>query len=243
MDIPVLYGALAHLFPELSPPGDYAEEAKHWRDALRAHLGPGRHRILELGVGGGHNLSHMTSEFDATAVDLSPAMLEMSRRLNPTVEHHVGDMRSVRLRRTFDAVIVHDAISYMATEDDLRAAFATVVAHLRPGGVFVCAPDLYTETFHGPTATVHGPRGRDGHVTFFEYEHDPDPSDTTMEALFFVVVRGERGVEVHQDRHILGLFPLATWTRLLSEAGFRVEQRPYPVHPDGRDAWLLVGTL
>ena len=102
---------------------------------LRKHLGPGRHRLLELGVGGGHNLSHLTSEFDAAAVDLSPQMLELSRRLNPTVEHHLGDMRTVRLPgQVFDAVLIHDAICYMQTEDDLRAAFATARVHLRPGG-------------------------------------------------------------------------------------------------------------
>jgi hypothetical protein len=47
----------------------------------------------------------------------------------------------VRLKRTFDAVLVHDAITYMLTEDDLRATFATARAHLQRGGIFVSAPD------------------------------------------------------------------------------------------------------
>ena len=46
-------------------------------------------------------------------------------RLNPGVAHHVGDMRSVRLGETLDAVLVHDAIDYMTTEVELRAAFET----------------------------------------------------------------------------------------------------------------------
>jgi hypothetical protein len=37
-------------------------------------------------------------------------MLEVSRRLNPDCEHPPGDIRSVRLGRTFDVVFVHDAI-------------------------------------------------------------------------------------------------------------------------------------
>ena len=48
----LLYDKLAYLWPVISPPEDYAEEASHWRTALRKHLGPGRHRLLELGVGG-----------------------------------------------------------------------------------------------------------------------------------------------------------------------------------------------
>ena len=81
----LLYDKLAYLWPVISPPEDYAEEALHWRRAIRDRLGSGRHHLLELGVGGGHNLSHLTTEFDAVAMDISPKMLELSRHLNPTV--------------------------------------------------------------------------------------------------------------------------------------------------------------
>ena len=85
-----MYNDLAYLWPIISPPEDYAEEAGYWRRAIRETLGEGRHQVLELGVGGGHNLSHLTADFQATAVDVSPRMLEISRRLNPDVEHHSG---------------------------------------------------------------------------------------------------------------------------------------------------------
>jgi hypothetical protein len=51
-------------------------------------------------------------------------------------------------------VFVHDAIMYMTTEDDLRAALRTVAAHLAPGGVALVAPDATAETFR--EATEHG---------------------------------------------------------------------------------------
>jgi trans-aconitate methyltransferase len=57
-----------------------------------------------------------------TLVDLSEEMLVVSRRLNPECEHLLGDMRTLRLGRSFDAVFVHDAIDYMTTEADLRRA-------------------------------------------------------------------------------------------------------------------------
>ena len=142
-----LYGDLAFLWPLMSPPDEYRDEARYWRRALRDRLGPGRLRILDLGAGGGHNLHHLAGEFDATAVDLSEEMLAHSRRLNPGVAHHAGDMRTVRLGETFDAVLVHDAIAYMTTEADLRAVFATARAHLRPDGLLIVAPDYYAETF------------------------------------------------------------------------------------------------
>jgi len=43
-------------------------------------------------------------------------MLELSRTINPEAEHILGDMRTLRLGRTFDAVLIHDAICYMTTE-------------------------------------------------------------------------------------------------------------------------------
>jgi ubiquinone/menaquinone biosynthesis C-methylase UbiE len=239
--LPRLYTDLASLWPLVSDPADYAEEARHWREALRAKLGPGRHAILELGVGGGNNLSHLRDEFDATAVDLSDAMLEHSRRLNPGVTHVVGDMRTVRLGRRFRAVLIHDAIDYLVSEDDIRATFATAFEHLEPGGLFVCAPDWFRETLRTPSVTLHGPRGTDPQVTFLEYVHDPDPRDTTIETVFVFVVRRGGKVEVIEDRHTQGLFPMETWMRLLGEAGFRPDRWPYPVHEDGHPGWLLLG--
>lgn len=238
-----LYNDLSHLWPLVSPPEDYADEAQCWLDALQARLGPGRHHILELGVGGGHNLSHLTGHYQATAVDISPRMLENSKRLNPGVEHIVGDMRTIRLGRRFKAVLIHDAISYMLSEDDLRAAFATAREHLEPGGVFITAPDWFKEQFAGPRVTHHTNRRSDVEVTTIEYVHDPDPADTTIESLFFYIIKDARGTRVEQDRHLTGLFPERTWLRLLLGTGFEVEKRPYLPHEFGHEGCLLVGTL
>src|SRR6266481_2515141 len=86
--------------------------------------------VLELGSGG-NNAFHLKSEFEMTLVDLSPQMLAVSRALNPECEHRVGDMRTVNLGRTFDAVFVHDAISYMTSEADLVAATRNAYRHCR----------------------------------------------------------------------------------------------------------------
>ena len=93
--------------------------------------------VLELGSGGGNNAVHLKADLDLTLVDLNAEMVAVSQRLNPECVHAVGDMRTVRLGRTFDAVFVHDAIDYMLTEDDLRAAMVTAFEHCRPGGVVV----------------------------------------------------------------------------------------------------------
>ena len=68
-----LYNELAYLWPVISPAEDYAVEALYWLRAIRSKLGPGRHSLLELGVGGGHLLSHLTPRHQAAAVDVIAA--------------------------------------------------------------------------------------------------------------------------------------------------------------------------
>ena len=236
-----MYDEFADLWPLISPPEGYAEEAEYWRKALRDKLGPGRHEILELGVGGGNNLSHLAGDFKATAADISEKMLANSRRLNPEVEHHVGDMRTVRLGRTFKAVIIHDAISYMTTEDDLRAVFATASAHLEPGGVFATSPDHVTETFKVHLSSAKSRSDGVRTLSYVEYDYDPDPADSQYESLFIYIINEHGPVRIEHDRHILGLFPKARWPALLDEAGFDTEVRDYGVHPDGHEGYLFVG--
>ncbi len=238
-----LYKDLAHLWPMLDPPGEYEEEAAFWRQAIREKLGPGRHEVLELGVGGGHLLSHLADELQATAVDSSPQMLANSRALNAGVEHHLGDMRTVRLGRKFQAVLIHDAISYMLTEEDLAAAFATARAHLNPGGILITVPDWFTETFDGTSVQYRTHTLEDGEFTYIQYCTDPDPSDSTVETVFVYIIRKDGELEVETDRHVTGLFPLTRWQELLSQEGFEVETRPYPVYDDDGEGYLLVGTL
>ena len=242
-----LYDDLAYLWPIVSPPEDYAEEAEYWRRAIRSHLGPGRHRILELGAGGGHNLSHLTDDFEAAAVDLSPRMIEHSRRLNPGVEYHMGDMRTVRLGRTFDAVLIHDAISYMLTEDDLRAAFATAKAHLRSSGLLLVAPDLVAENFEDGKVLrwpIRPPADSGGiEVTVEEQLTDPDPTDTMIESLITYTILEDGLRKVEADLHVCGLFPVTTWTSLMEETGFDVAVLPLPGDGDGCGEHLFSGVL
>lgn len=238
-----LYNDLAWLWPYVSAPADYAHEASIWNRALREKLGPGKHKLLELGVGGGNNLSHFAKEYNATAVDLSEGMLAHSKKLNPTVKHHVGDMRTIRLDENFDAVIIHDAITYMLTEDDLRETFKTVKYHLREGGVFITSPDYWKETFTDNMLYKHESSKDDLHLTFIEYVFDPDPKDTTFENIMVYFIRQKGSMRVELDRHIAGIFPLQCWLDLMDEAGFTVEKVSYDVHEDKRQSFLLVGIL
>ena len=241
--MPRMYDDLAHLWPVISPPGGYALEGALWRRLLDERLGDGPHTMLDLGVGGGHHMKYLQPGPGSAAVDLSAGMLEHSRLLNPEVEHHVGDMRSFRLGRRVDAVVVHDAVAYMRSEADLAALFETAALHLEPGGVFMTAPDHVRETFVDPTVrTRTGFYEGDRELTFFEYAHDPDPGDTTYETLYLYVLRQGGGrPETIQDTHVHGLFPLDTWRRLLEEAGFAFTTQRHQLEGPTHEGYLMIG--
>jgi SAM-dependent methyltransferase len=222
MPLPRLYDDLAGWFHLLTAPDEYEEEARTYRDALLRAASPPPRTLLELGSGGGNNAFHLKASFACTLTDLSPAMLDLSRRINPECEHVAGDMRTLRLGRTFDAVLVHDAVMYLTEEADLRRALATARAHLRPGGAALVVPDCVRETFRPSTA--HGGRdGADGRsLRYLEWRWDPDPRDTTFVAdLAYLLREGEETRAVH-DRHLQGLFPRATWRAAFDAEGLRI---------------------
>ncbi len=238
-----LYHDLADLWPLFSPPEEYADEAEIYLEVLRSKLGPARHTILELGVGGGHLLSHLTAKYDAVAVDLSQKMLALSHRLNPTVQHHLGDMRSIRLNTLFDAVLIHDAIDYMLTEADVAAALATARSHLNPGGILLLAPDWFRETYPGKhTMTWHQDHGN---IILDVAEHLPDVAldSTIVESTFVFTLRKRGQVTVEHDHHTTGLFSRDAWFRLLAEAGFKADFIDMPTCKGGYGGNLFVGVL
>lgn len=230
-----LYDELADWWPVFSDPEEYRREAGHFARVLRESVRPAPRTLLELGSGGGSSAADLKKRFAMTLVDISPRMLAVSREANPDCEHVEGDIRTVRLGRTFDAVYVHDAICHMTTETDLLAVMRTAYEHCRPGGVALFVPDFVKETFE--EGVDHGGSDSDrGSVRFLQWIVDPDPMDSTYEVDFAILMRDRNGsARVEHDRHVLGLFRRARWMQLLREAGFR----PSVVRDsDVRDAFL-----
>lgn len=235
-----LYGDLAPWFHLLTAPADYAAEAERY-GRLVVEAVPGAATLLELGSGGGNNASHLKRHFTCTLSDVSPQMLTLSRGLNPECEHVLGDMRALRLGRTFDAVLVHDAIAYMTTEGALRDCIGTAFAHTRPGGVALFVPDFTRETF-APGTSHGGHDGADGRsLRYLAWVVDPDPGDATYEVDYAVLLR-ETGHEprIVHDHHVEGLFPEHTWLHFVEAAGFEPSvDRPAAGDGDASQVVLL----
>lgn len=220
-----LYSELANWFHLLTAPSEYEEEAADYTAILLGAL-PTARTLLELGSGGGNNASYLKRRFTCTLSDLSEEMLALSRQLNPELEHLQGDMRTLRLARSFDAVFVHDAISYMTTLEDLARVAATAYHHTRPGGVALFLPDATQETFQAGVG--HGGHdGADGRgLRYLEWTHPPQPGSTSYEVDFALLLRDPGGTRMVHDRHDIGLFSEEAWREVLAGAGFHVESPP-----------------
>ncbi len=216
-----MYSDLAPWFHLLTHPSDYWDEAAFvTRVVDDVALGEAT-TLLELGSGGGNNASHLKARFVCTLTDISPDMLALSRTLNPECEHLEGDMRTLRLGREFDVVFIHDAISYLTTEEDLRAAIETAALHVRSGGVVILTPDATTEILK-PRTDHGGHDGEDGRsLRYLEWIHPATGSMYEVDYLIIARGPGEEARVVH-DRHTLGVFPRSTWERLIGEAGLEL---------------------
>jgi len=215
-----LYRELAPWFHLLTHPDEYADEAAHIVRVAEVACARSPQTLLELGAGGGNNASHLKHRFASTLTDISAEMLAVSAALNPECEHLQGDMRSLRLGRLFDVVLAHDAIGYMTTRDDLRAAIATAAAHVRPGGIAMFCADDIAETF--AAGTEHGGHdAADGRsLRYLMWTHDRAPHETVYREDFAIVLREPgRPTRVEHDHHVFGLFDRATWLGLIAECG------------------------
>jgi shikimate kinase/SAM-dependent methyltransferase len=225
--LPLMYTELAGWFHLVTDPADYEEEAAFYWQTMAASVERPIETILELGSGGGNNASHLKQHAGLTLVDLSPAMIKLSRTINPECEHVVGDMRTIRLDRQFNAVFMHDAVGYLTTVEDLRRTINTAVHHVRPGGVVLRAREHLADTFRPDTSVGgHGDGIRSLH--YEERTWDPDPHDTTY-IVDYTYRLSEPGVpdRVVEDRHELGLFPRRVWLELLVEAGLDAAAVPF----------------
>ena len=233
---PRLYTELAGWWQLISPTEDYADEAAFFKRLFQAENAK---TILELGSGGGNVAWFLKKDFTLTLTDMSGEMLTESKKQNPELEHIEGDMRALRLGKTFDGVLIHDAIMYMTSEEDLRAALVTAYQHCKPGGAVVIVPDWVAETFR-PHTTHEGEDAGERGVRYLEWIWDADPNDTEVNYEFILALKENDALRTVVDRQVVGVFPRATWLHLLRDVGFEASVVEDP-STDGERTELFLG--
>src|SRR4051812_11151842 len=138
-----------------------------WVDALeklaQRHGLRGR-RLLDVACGTGKSfLPLLERGYSVVACDLSPGMVERAReKVGPDrAELLVADMRELPRLGEFDLLTcLDDAVNYLTTAADLRAALRGFALNLRPGGVAVF--DANTLTTYRTSFAADAALERDG---------------------------------------------------------------------------------
>ncbi len=235
---PLLYAELVDWYRLVDPPADHADQSKQHAALLAQAIAGSAKTLLELGAGAGHNGLHMKQWFACTLTDLSEPMQALSKQLNPDCAHVLGDMRTMRLERTFDAVLVHDAIAYMATRADLEAAARTAFVHTRPGGAAIFEPDALRDTFVEGIEHEGSSEGTRS-VEFSMWSWDPDPADDACRVDFTFLLRHGTVMRAVHDVHLEGLFTRAVWLEVLRGVGFTAEAAVRPLEGGGTQEYFL----
>ena len=215
------YNDLAWTEGWLADPADDEDEAEVYVGLIKRTAAEPPRTLLHLASGAGGHDRIFKRHFIVTGVDLSEGMLARARAAHPDIEYIEGDMRSARLDRRFDAVVIPDGLDYMVSPEDLRRALGTAATHLEPGGVLLAVVKT-KETFQNNNFAYFGEK--DGvHVTLLENNHVDPFHPNTYEAVFMYLIRRQGDLAVHTDHHVLGLFSRSTWEMVFEEAGFAMQ--------------------
>ena len=123
-----------------------------------------RAKALDVGCGPGHVGRYLSERgMNVVGVDLSPAMVEIARRLNPAMRFEVGDMRGMPIGdRTMDALVAFYSLIHIAREE-VPAVLTEFRRVLAPDGRLLLA-------VHGGTGTV----------SRSEFMGEPAPFEATL---------------------------------------------------------------
>lgn len=236
-----VFGAYSAYYDLLYRDKDYAGEANYVRSQIVQHH-PSSKSILDLGCGTGrHALLLAEQGYRVCGVDASLDMLSRanaelaaaspevrvrraSSGASPQFLH--GDVRSVRLERSFDVVVsLFHVMSYQTTNGDLRAAFDTAKAHLEPGGLFLF------DCWYGPAVLSVRPSVRIGR---FEDERisvirlaEPRlyPNTNLVDVNYQVLIKDKLhgSLEEVRETHTMRYLFVPEVAALLDAAGFRLD--------------------
>lgn len=117
-------------------------------DRLIREVGDGG-PICDLGCGPGQVARYLTDHgADAVGVDLSERMIQVARRLSPTIRFHIGDMLSLDFPdRSWGGVAAFYSIIHIP-DDRVVDALREIRRVLKPGGTLLIAFHIGCETRH-----------------------------------------------------------------------------------------------
>lgn len=175
--------------------------------------------ILEVGCGPGNvtrRLVKAKPEWKILATDISPRMLELAKKANPTIETGVLDARDLSdIEGRFDGLVCGFVIPYLSLED-VTTFLKTTAEKLTEGGV------LYLSFVPGDPSKSGFVTGSMGHRSYFYY-HAADDMLDKLKASGFEVTSSEQVNYTRSngevEEHLVVIASLGSGEQLIGESG------------------------
>jgi SAM-dependent methyltransferase len=228
----------SHYYNLLYKDKDYIGEVDYIDGLIQKHALSKPQTVLNLGCGTGKHDSLLAQKgYQITGVDFSNDMLEIARENHPNIDFFEGDIRTLKLHKTFDVVLsLFHVISYQTLNKDIYDAFLTAKTHLKTGGIFIF------DFWYGPSVIAEMPSKRireveDDTLKIVRYT-TPEifPNENRVDVHFDVEITNKLTAEVtklkelHQMRYLF----LPELRQLLNSVGFMIQSE---------EEWMTGGEL
>jgi len=101
------------------------------------------YRVLDAGCGTGRMAIELARRgADIVGVDLDEVMLKQAKNKAPHLDWRLGDLSSIKLDTTFDAIVMAGNVMIYVTPGTEAETLANMAYHLKPGGLLVTAFEL-----------------------------------------------------------------------------------------------------
>jgi SAM-dependent methyltransferase len=220
---------------------DYIGEADYIHSLL-SRYGVTRGQLLELGSGTGkHGRLLAGLGYNVYGVERSPEMIEQSFAV-PGFECHQGDICTINLNRSFDAVLsLFHVISYQILNIELLAVFNGASAHLDINGLFIF------DFWYSPAVYKQQPMTRVKFINDAELEiiriAEPSsfPQENRVDVNYTIIARdlSSNQSEVSSETHSMRHFSMPEIDMLAASSGFeRIHAEEFfSAKPVGLDTW------
>jgi SAM-dependent methyltransferase len=113
--------------------------AEMCQEAFKRYLALPPASLVDIGCGNGRLVGSLSAWIpECWGVDLVESNIAYARSRGRAGVFQVGDMRTVRLGRTFDVTTcLGNALSYMLADADLEKAVTTFATHAHPGSLLI----------------------------------------------------------------------------------------------------------
>lgn len=244
---PPVFDAYSRYYDLLYQDKDYVGET-NYINVLLTRQGITKGELLEFGSGTGkHGRLLVERGYQVHGIERSAEMAARASVGNGFTCQQ-GDICTVQLERTFDAVLsLFHVISYQTGNADLTAVFARAEEHLRPGGLFIF-DFWYSPAVYAQRPTVRVKRMADDQVEITRLaEPTIRPNENRVDVNYTIFARDKASgvVQITTEIHPMRHFSLPEIDLLAHQNNFkRIGAEEFlSSKPAGEDTWGVCVTL